>query len=623
LLSSIESYGISGTAFDDQLTGSALADQIGGNNGNDTLFGGAGRDAINGESGNDWLTGGEGSDSLDGGAGQDVAFFELSITGVEVNLATGVVADDGFGNAETILNVENVHGGLYDDVITLGSGGGYVFGRAGDDLLTGTDGFNKFFGGAGDDTVNGGSGIDELSLIDDLYYEPGPQTQGAVADLATGVVIDGWGGTDRVSGVENLEGTARGDLLQGASAGNRLLGLDGNDTLAGRGGADWLEGGAGNDILYGFLENSGEDPSAQDGADTLIGGDGKDLIRGNSGNDSIAGGAGDDNLRGDAGDDTIDGGEGLDIVVYRFDELGLTAGVVFSGAAIGTAAQLSFADGRGGTDLLIGIERVSLTGTRFADTLTGGSGDDVFRGGRGADLINGGSGTQDWILYDDATAAVTVNLGTGRAFGVEGNDTLSGIEWVTGSAYGDTLTGDGVANSLGGLAGNDRLEGGGGNDSLSGAVGSDTLTGGIGNDFLYGQEGTDWLEGGGGNDFLYGGQGSDTLTGQTGADGFVFDTAQDALNNVDLITDFAVGQDKIWLERGAFGAAGPDGTLAGAAFALGTVATEADDRLIYDNATGNLYYDYDGSGSDSGAVLFATVTAGTALTAASISVFSY
>jgi Ca2+-binding RTX toxin-like protein len=53
--------------------------------------------------------------------------------------------------------------------------------------------------------------------------------------------------------------------------------------------------------------------------------------------------------------------------------------------------------------------------------------------------------------------------------------------------------------------------------------------------------------------------------------------------------------------------------LAEGAFQLGTAAADADDRIIYDSATGKLFYDADGNAAGA-QVLFAQVTAGTALT---------
>ena len=61
-------------------------------------------------------------------------------------------------------------------------------------------------------------------------------------------------------------------------------------------------------------------------------------------------------------------------------------------------------------------------------------------------------------------------------------DVLQSIEAVAGSAFADTLTGDGGDNTLLGFDGNDTLEGGAGNDRLSGGGGADSLSGGDGID---------------------------------------------------------------------------------------------------------------------------------------------
>ena len=47
----------------------------------------------------------------------------------------------------------------------------------------------------------------------------------------------------------------------------------------------------------------------------------------------------------------------------------------------------------------------------------------------------------------------------------------------------------------------------------------------------------------------------------------------------------------------------------------GTAAQDADDRIIYDPATGWLYYDRDGSGASGVAIHFATVHEGMNVTA--------
>lgn len=125
--------------------------------------------------------------------------------------------------------------------------------------------------------------------------------------------------------------------------------------------------------------------------------------------------------------------------------------------------------GTNGNDTLVGLDNVS-------DDLTGKLGNDVLIGGEGF--------ATDWAHYDSAPAAVTVNLAAGTATGGDGNDTLNGIEGVTGSRFNDTLrSGANFESSI--------LYGGAGNDVLIGDIGSDSLKGGAGNDTLTGGEGFD------------------------------------------------------------------------------------------------------------------------------------
>ena len=69
------------------------------------------------------------------------------------------------------------------------------------------------------------------------------------------------------------------------------------------------------------------------------------------------------------------------------------------------------------------------------------------------------------------------------------------------------------------------------------------------------------------------------------------------------------------LDDAIFAQLGGPGALNASAFVTGTAATEADDRIVYNSATGQLFYDADGSGAGA-AVLFATLT-GAPLLAAS------
>jgi len=108
-----------------------------------------------------------------------------------------------------------------------------------------------------------------------------------------------------------------------------------------------------------------------------------------------------------------------------------------------------------------------------------------------------------------------------------------------------------------------------------------------------------------GDDLLNGKGGGDLLTGGKGKDVFEFDTALGS-GNVDTIKDFNPKDDTIHLSAAIFSGIAL-GKLAGGAFATGTSAGDADDRIIYDRKSGALSYDADGSGTGATAIKFASV----------------
>ncbi|UCM59658.1 retention module-containing protein [Aeromonas hydrophila] len=162
-------------------------------------------------------------------------------------------------------------------------------------------------------------------------------------------------------------------------------------------------------------------------------------------------------------------------------------------------------NGNAGNDILLG--------GAGNDNLNGGEGNDILVGGAGNDTLNGGNGN-DTASYLDSTAGVTVTVnGNNQITGGAGTDSLSNMENLIGSMFNDSLTGDGNANVLSGLAGNDILIGGGGDDMLIGGTGSDTMTGGTGKDTFK------WMAGDAG--------GVDTIKDfTTGANGDVLDLSE-------------------------------------------------------------------------------------------------
>ncbi|WKL25558.1 calcium-binding protein (plasmid) [Sinorhizobium meliloti] len=103
----------------------------------------------------------------------------------------------------------------------------------------------------------------------------------------------------------------------------------------------------------------------------------------------------------------------------------------------------------------------------------------MFRGALGADFIDGGAGV-DTADYREKTGSVEVALsGASDSFVFVGGvveDTIRNIENVFGGKGNDTLTGDGLANTLNGNDGKDLLTGGGGADILDGGAASDTAS---------------------------------------------------------------------------------------------------------------------------------------------------
>jgi Ca2+-binding RTX toxin-like protein len=161
---------------------------------------------------------------------------------------------------------------------------------------------------------------------------------------------------------------------------------------------------------------------------------------------------------------------------------------------------------------------------------------------------------------------------------------------LSGNVENLTLTGGLAINGTGNVLAN----------IITGNAAADQLKGGAGNDILIGK---------GGNDILNGGIGTNTLTGGAGKDKFNFTTT----GHIDMITDFVVIDDTIQLENAVFTSLTTTGTLAASQFVIGTDALDANDFIVYNNATGALLYDVDGSGGGA-AVQIATVGVGLAMT---------
>jgi len=524
---------LSGGTGADTLFGGTDGDSLSGGNDADVLYGGTGVDTLFGGAANDTLFGGADADAIDGDAGTDTASYIDSGSGVSVTL--GGSGSGGDAEGDTLVDVENLIGSNFDDVLV---------GDAANNVLTGGTGADTLNGGLGDDTLYGGSERDTASFA-------GSSTAvnaSLVTETATGQ------GSDSLSGIQNLIGSSGDDTLTGDDFANELTGGAGDDSIS--------AGGSGMDVF--------------------------DTIYGGTGNDTIDAGTGDDLVYGGPDSITSTDYEALDFnwTLAGADEADLSGGV--SQDTGGINVSVSYTEGVAGSTFSV---ESSGTGTAadapiYVDTAAG----ETFNANSSAELARPGGSTSTPASIDINFSAVA---GSGFAdevrnvaFRVSDIDVGSFIDTVTVRAYdasgaeisvslievqadlstvGNTVTAVGAGTSPNSVTGSvlvnvegpvarielaysdngnsfqyirvsdiqfsgvpetdsDSLIGSTGNDTMFGGAGDDTLLGQADNDQLYGGLGNDSIDAGDGNDTLSGGDGTDTLVGGAGNDVFVIAT---------------------------------------------------------------------------------------------------
>jgi VCBS repeat-containing protein len=379
------------------------------------------------------------------------------------------------------------------------------------------------------------------------------------------------------------------------------------------------------------------------GADVIDAGAGSDTIDGLTGADRLAGGAGNDFIFVDGDDVVIEAaGGGYDNVWAR------ASYVLSAGAEVEVLSTANHA----------GLAAINLVGNEFANVLIGNDGTNLLDGAGGADRLAGRGGDDILIVdgddvvdeqagggYDNVCARSDYVLTAGAFVEVLSTTDHAGTAAInlTGNELANIVIGNAGANILdGGPGGTDRLAGRGGDDVLivdTGDVVDEQAGGGYDNVCarstymlsagaaievlsttnhagtaaidLTGNELANVVLGNAGANVLDGGLGADRLAGFGGADIFAFSTALGA-GNVDMIADFD-GDDVIRLDHAVFAGLGA-GALAAGAFVAGTAAADGDDRILYDAASGQIFYDADGDGANA-AILFATVAPATIVTA--------
>jgi len=564
-----------GVTVDLNLQDGTTAQFVSASQGTDTLFGFSGlsgsvfNDDLTGNADGNFLEGNGGDDFIDGGAGFDTAGYWNASAGVTVdlNIQDGLTAQavgGGLGS-DTLVNIEGVSGSnLYGDQLIGNDSNNWLTGEGGNDILEGRGGVDNMRGGAGSDVFVFGPNSDQDS-IDDFSSVGGDQIDVSgygisslsgltISDDGVNTTIDFGGGNSVLLNNVLANSISAADfvfsaisIIQGTSGDDVLTGTSGNDLYltgdASFGNGDWVNATAGNDTIdfetgqgfytlnYGNLAgpvsidlSTATIDKGVDGTDTLLnlgnidynnGGLG---IFGTSANDVYIGQTDANSwtqFRGGAGDDVMTGGAGFERLDYRGAAAGVT--VTMSGVGSGTTTQ----DGFGSTDTFSGIEEIR--GTNFSDVLTGSVGNDRFITRLGDDIVDGGAGF-DTVRYDrSGVDAMTIDLGTGTASGTWNGqaftDTLTSIEAIRGSRTGDdVITGSAADESLTGKGGNDTLDGGAGNDFLRGDSGNDTLQGGDGDDSFRGDSGNDLIFGGAGHDWIRESSGDDIIDGGAGFD---------------------------------------------------------------------------------------------------------
>ncbi|ASC72701.1 Iron-regulated protein FrpC [Halomicronema hongdechloris C2206] len=397
--------------------------------------------------------------------------------------------------------------------------------------------------------------------------------------------------------IENAIGTSSFDEIIGNGRSNRIEGKGGNDIIKGGGGSDTVYGDSGNDRIY-----------ADGGHDKAYGGSGDDFIAGWYGNDYLSGGSGSDRIYGDDGHDTVYGGSGNDVIWGESDNPNLNRKF--------GAGNDKLYGGTGHDEIHGGKGNDLINGDSGNDKLYGNYGDDRIYAGRGDDKVYGSSG-DDFIAGWYGDDYLSGGFGDDRIYADDGDDVVRGgfgddIIWGESDNYKLNQKFVGGNDDLSGEYGHDKIYGGKGNDSVKGGAGNDRLYGQQDHDTIDGGRGEDYLSGGSGNDILVGGDDDDVLRGGTGADMFRFSSLR---HGVDQIRDFTQAQgDKLQIVTSGFGGGLVLGLLDASQFVLGSVATNASDRFVYNQNTGSLAFDVDGSGSQA-AVQFANLAIGLNLSA--------
>ena len=312
-------------------------------------------------------------------------------------------------------------------------------------------------------------------------------------------------------------------MLPSLLAGNDVITLSSSDpikgTVFGYEGNDKITGSATDDVIFG----DGESVDGGNGNDTLIGAAGNDSLYGGYGNDSIDGGTGDDYIYGASGSDKLIGGPGNDTLVgYGLKD-------VLTGGAGEDTFQFHFYSNQ--KDYI--YKAYSATVTDFSstddflkiDTNDSVLSTDNFEAGKGLTKSNHSSiyfvyNTIDGKLYFDSDA-------NGEERGVL-IATFSNLPQITNE---NILSDDNYDTSDDDEAESDQKE----FSTLKGTSNDEILFGTSKGDEIFHSTALDAAGG------------KDTITGGSGADHYYFNLSGANQLKLPEITDFKIGEDKIFM----------------------------------------------------------------------------
>lgn len=648
---------IIGGYFSDWIIGNAVANELIGLDGDDVIDGGAGLDTLIGGQGNDVYVVDNPGDKINELPNDDIDTVKSSVISLNLN------------NYENIENI-SIFGSRSLDA-TGNIGVNVLRGNSASNVLDGQRGADTLEGGAGNDTyiVYGEGETITDTAGTDLVRSYATWTLAAGLEnltLLDGAVINGFGNAAN----NVITGNSSDNLLSSYGGNDTLIGGAGHDTLDGGVGADRMNGGTGNDVYVidsardVILEKAGEGTDtilttltsfslAQFSAIenlTFIGSGGAALI-GNALANTLTGSTGKDTLNGFGGADVMIGGADAD--TYFVDNVGdsivenenegidvVQSSISFSLSAFDYVENL----------ILTGRAVIDGTGNALSNLIRGnGAGNQLF-GGAGVDTIYGEAGN-DWLsgflMYDDldlndgnfsslidSQSAISDHLYGGKGDDVylldrlvgrptiyenlnEGNDTVLGDlpvytlpNHVENYVNDLNLTENGLPVAIS-VTGNDLI-----NILKSSSTTWNNIKGILStvdnsNDAkeeFYGLGGNDTILAGGGDDILSGGMGQDRLTGGVGLDQFVFNTPLNARTNLDTITDFESGVDKLVLDDVYFTSL--SNGFSSENLVINTTGRAADDNdyLIFNSRSKVIFYDADGIGTASAPIAFAVLS---------------